>query len=133
MKQVHHPKPDDCPQDFEYGKYWTRHRELDNLISSTFLFLPGNFCLPKNLKDSVAVHMNLNLHAATICLHNNAYEIAYQHNLPDHVKTTSKMRLIAAANEVVNIVKLTSHSNAGYVSFFFFFGSQHTTCLPPVS
>lgn len=118
MKHVHHAKRDDNPQDFEYGNYWNRHRELDNLVSSAFMYLPENFRLPKHLKDPVAVHTNLNLFAATICLHNHAYEMADEHNLPEHVKLTSKTRLETTAQEIVNIVKLTSHSNAGYVSEF---------------
>lgn len=116
MKHVHHAKRDDNPHDFDYGKYWHRHRELDILVSSAFMYLPENFRLPKHLKDPVAVHTNLNLHASTICLHNRAYEMAIEHNLPDDVKMRSKTRLETTAQEIVNIVKLTSHSNVGYVS-----------------
>lgn len=116
MKHVHHAKQDDNPHDFDYGKYWNRHRELDILVSSAFMYLPDNFRLPKHLKDPVAVHTNLNLHASTICLHNRAYEMVIEHNLPEDVKLRSKTRLEATAQEIVNIVKLTSHSNVGYVS-----------------
>lgn len=116
MKHMHHARRDDNPQDFEYGKYWNRHRELDNLVSSAFMYLPESFRLPKHLKDPVAVHTNLNLHASTICLHNRAYEVAIEQNLPEHIKMVSKTRLETTAQEIVNIVKLTSHSNTGYVS-----------------
>lgn len=80
------------------------------------MFLPERFRLPNHLRNPVAVHTNLNLHASVICLHNSAYEIADENNLPQHVKDNSKTRLLTAAQEVVNIVKLTSHMNAGYVS-----------------
>ncbi|KUI65341.1 Transcriptional activator protein acu-15 [Cytospora mali] len=116
LKHVHRSKPGDHPDNFEYGPYWNTHRELDNLLSSAFMFLPERFRLPENLRDPVAVHTNLNLHAAVICLHNSAYEMANEHKLPDAVKETSKARLLTASQEVVNIVKLTSHSNAGYKS-----------------
>lgn len=116
LKHVHRSKPGDGPDNFEYGRYWNKHRELDNLLSSAFMFLPEQFRLPKHVRDPVAVHTNLNLHASVICLHNSAYEMAIEHNLPETVKQTSKTRLLTASQEVVNIVKLTSHANAGYRS-----------------
>lgn len=119
MKHLQHDarqRDGDNPHDYEYGKFWTRHRELDNLVSSAFMYLPEHFRLPRHLKDPVAVHTNLNLHASTICLHNRAYEMAVEHNLPEHVKMATKTRLETTAHEVVHIAKLTSHSNSGYVS-----------------
>lgn len=116
LKHVHRSKPGDCPDNFEYGPYWNKHRELDNLLSSAFMFLPERFRLPKNVRDPVAVHTNLNLHAAVICLHNSAYEMASEHKLPETVAQTSRARLLTASQEVVNVVKLTSHANAGYRS-----------------
>ncbi|KAF3770235.1 hypothetical protein M406DRAFT_236620, partial [Cryphonectria parasitica EP155] len=116
MKHVHHSRQDDAADDYEYGNYWNKHRELDNLLSSTFMFLPEGFRLPAHLRDPIAVHTNLNLHASVICLHNSAYEKAKEHNLPDVIKMTIKTRLVTAAQEVVHIVKMTSHSNAGYRS-----------------
>lgn len=116
MKHSNRSRPDDCPGDYEYGKFWNRHRELDNLLSGAFMFLPARFRLPQNVRDPIAVHTNLNFHAAAICLHNSAYEMANDHNLPDDLKKCIRNRLISASDEVVNIVKLTSHSNSGYVS-----------------
>lgn len=118
MKHANRSQPDDCPANFEYGKYWNRHRELDNLLSGAFMFLPERFRLPQNVRDPVAHNTNLNLHAAVICLHNSAYEMANEHNLPDRLKLMLKTRLLSASNEVVNIVNLTSHTNPGYVSHF---------------
>ncbi|KAJ4391757.1 hypothetical protein N0V93_005377 [Gnomoniopsis smithogilvyi] len=116
MKHANRSQPSDCAEDFAYGKYWNRHRELDNLLSGAFMFLPERFRLPQNVREPVAIHTNLNLHAAVICLHNSAYEMANEHNLPEHLKTMIKTRLLSASNEVVNILKLTSHTNAGYRS-----------------
>lgn len=116
LKHVHRSKPDDGRNDYDYGRYWTKHRELDNLLSSAFMFLPERFRLPGSLRDPVAVHTNLNLHASIICLHNSAYEMTKEHDLPDHVKQTSKTRVLTAAQEIVTVVKMTSHSNVGYKS-----------------
>lgn len=116
LKHVHRTKPDDGRHDYDYGRYWNKHRELDNMLSSAFMFLPERFRLPMNLRDPVAVHTNLNLHASVICLHNSAYEMTKEHDLPDHVKQTSKTRVLTAAQEIVTVVKLTSHSNVGYKS-----------------
>lgn len=116
LKHVHRSKPDDGRDDYDYGRYWNKHRELDNLLSSAFMFLPERFRLPNSLRDPVAVHTNLNLHASIICLHNSAYEMTKEHNLPDHVKQTSKTRVLTAAQEIVTVVKMTSHSNVGYKS-----------------
>ncbi|ROW17792.1 hypothetical protein VPNG_00707 [Cytospora leucostoma] len=113
LKHVHRSKSGDCPENLEYGPYWKKHRELDNLLSGAFMFLPERFRLPKNIRDPVAVNTNLNLHAAVICLHNSAYEMANEYELAETVKQMSKGRLLAAAQEVVNIVKLTSHVKAG--------------------
>lgn len=116
MQHVHRSRPDDRRGDYEYGRWWNRHRELDNLLASAFMFLPEPFRLPRHVRDPVAVHTNLNLHASLICLHNSAYEVAREHDLPAHVRQTTMTRLSTAAQEVVNIVKLTSHSNVGFVS-----------------
>lgn len=116
LKHVHRPKPTDHPENPEYGPFWNRHREMDNLLSSTFMFLPERFRLPKNIRDPIAVSTNLNLHAAVICLHQAACEKSDEFNLRGDIKMVSKVRLLAAAQEIVNIVKVTSHINAGYVS-----------------
>lgn len=116
LKHVHRTKPDDGRDDYDFGRYWHKHRELDNLLSSAFMFLPEQFRLPSSLRNPVAVHTNLNLHASIICLHNSAYEMTKEHDLPDHVRQTSKTRILTAAQEIVTIVKMTSHSNVGYKS-----------------
>ncbi|KAI1460659.1 hypothetical protein F4805DRAFT_371255 [Annulohypoxylon moriforme] len=109
LKHVHKPKPNDNPDNYEYGEYWQRHREIDNTLSSAFVFLPQIFRLPDNYRDPVAVHTNLNLHASIICLHHAAIERIDTYKLPESAKKISHDRLLTAAQEIVNIVKLTSH------------------------
>ncbi|KAI8634600.1 hypothetical protein F5Y19DRAFT_409241 [Xylariaceae sp. FL1651] len=113
LKHAHRSKPDDNPENYEYGEYWKRHRDIDNTLSSAFMFLPESFRLPENYRDSTAIHLNLNLHASVICLHHAAIERIEAYNLSQTSKKASQDRLSAAAQEIVNIVKLTSHMNAG--------------------
>lgn len=98
--------PEDRPQDVDSGPFWQRHRDLDNMLSNTFMFLPERFRLPKNLLDPIAVRTTLNLHASTICLHNAAWSVADRYNLPDSLKNISKARSLAAAQEIVGIIKM---------------------------
>lgn len=117
LKHIHRSTPDDHPEDADHGRFWNRHRELDNALSSTFMFLPERFRLPQHIRDPPAVHQNLNLHAAVICLHNAACDTVDRYALPGHVKDISRTRCLTAAHEIVNIMKLTSHINVKYVRF----------------
>jgi len=109
LKHAHRPKANDNPEDFEYGAYWKRHRDLDNTLSGAFMFLPESFRLPENYRELTAINTNLNLHASIICLHHAAIERIEANNLPDSAKKMSQDRLGAAAQEIINILKLTSH------------------------
>ncbi|KAF4992996.1 hypothetical protein FGRMN_6800 [Fusarium graminum] len=109
LRHVHRSKPDRRCEDVMHGSFWTRHRDLDNTLSSLFMFLPEKFRLPENVRDVSALHLNLNLHAAVICLHHAAIEKAERYNLPAHVKQSSVTRLRAAAEEVASIMRLTSN------------------------
>ncbi|KAK3942377.1 citrinin biosynthesis transcriptional activator ctnR [Diplogelasinospora grovesii] len=112
LKHVHRPMPNDRPDDPEYGQFWKRHRELDNTLSSAFMFLPERFRLPRNIRDPVSVNTNLNLHASIICLHNAACDKVDTYKLSGQLKQMSKVRTLTAAGEIVNIMKLTSHMNS---------------------
>ncbi|EFQ25024.1 hypothetical protein CGRA01v4_06675 [Colletotrichum graminicola] len=116
LKHVHWERPNDRPTDVEYGEFWTRHRDIDNMLSSAFMFLPERFRLPHGMRDPTAVHTNLNLHASVICLHHAAIDRIERYNLPEKLKAASMLRLRTAAEEVVNVVKSTSHVNSGYKS-----------------
>ncbi|KAM0666412.1 hypothetical protein ACQRIU_004267 [Beauveria bassiana] len=109
LRHVHRPKPDDNPADLAHGGFWKRHRELDNQLSSVFMFLPERFQLPANTRDPGAVHVNLNLHASIICLHHAALELAEMHHHSQSIIDESLRRLRTSAEEVVNIVKMTAH------------------------
>lgn len=116
MHHAHRAKPNDQPGDVAHGNYWTRHRRLDNDLSSAFMFLPARFRLPQNTKDPVALHTNLNLHASVMSLHHAAVEMADKYGLPGQVKAQSICRLRASAEEVVSIIKMTAHQVHLFVS-----------------
>ncbi|KAI1327890.1 hypothetical protein F5Y16DRAFT_182741 [Xylariaceae sp. FL0255] len=109
LKHVHRPKDGDHPENYEYGEYWKRHRDLDNTLSSAFMFLPEPFQLPEHYRDPAAIHCNINIHASVICLHHAAIERIEQFKLSDSAKKASQGRLLTAAQEIVNIMKLASH------------------------
>ncbi|KAF5643623.1 Zn(II)2Cys6 transcriptional activator [Fusarium sp. NRRL 52700] len=116
LRHVHRSKPDSRNEDMMHGSFWTRHRDLDNTLSSLFMFLPEKFRLPENVRDVSALHLNINLHAAIICLHHAAVEKADKYSLPDHVKQGSVTRLRAAAEEIVNIMRLTANGTLFFKS-----------------
>ncbi|KAL2752749.1 hypothetical protein ACRALDRAFT_1052542 [Sodiomyces alcalophilus JCM 7366] len=117
LAHIHRSNPNARPEDVECGEFWKKHRELDNMLSSTFMFLPPAFRFPQNLKNPPAIHTNLNLHASVICLHHAAIEKIDTHNLPESLRVASQLRLRLAAEEIVNIIRLTSHNiNSGYKS-----------------
>ncbi|KJZ76098.1 hypothetical protein HIM_04554 [Hirsutella minnesotensis 3608] len=116
FRHVHRPKATDRADDLLCGPYWERHRDLDNKLSSVFMYLPERLRLPDNLRDPTAVQTNLNLHAAVVTLHHAAIEMQDKHQLPESIKQTSMCRLKASAEEIVSIVKMSSHSPAAFKS-----------------
>ncbi|KAF4435153.1 hypothetical protein F53441_13575 [Fusarium austroafricanum] len=116
LRHVQRPKPDTRNEDVMHGSFWTRHRDLDNTLSSLFMFLPEKFRLPENVRDVAALHLNLNLHAAIICLHHAAAEKAEKFDLPVNVKQSSVTRLRAAAEEIVSIMRLTANATLFFKS-----------------
>lgn len=112
------------------GPFWARHRELDNELSGAFMFLPEKFSLPRHYREPPAIHLNLNLHASVICLHHAAVEKAMKHGHPPSVKQASVTRLKTAAEEIVNIIKLTSHQLALFVCLHSRTQSLHIPVCP---
>ncbi|KAK4238570.1 transcriptional activator protein acu-15 [Achaetomium macrosporum] len=113
MKHAHRPMPDDNPEDPEFGAFWKRHRELDNMLSSAFMFLPERFRLPRNMRNPVALQTNLSLHAAVICLHLAACEKADKYKLAG-IRQASWTRALTATQEIVDIIKTSSHVKTAY-------------------
>lgn len=104
LKHAHRPAPEDHPEDVDFGQFWTRHRELDNMLSSAFMFLPQRYQLPQGIHDPVAVQYNLNLHAAVICLQNASREKADKYKLPG-IRQSTRVRCLTASQEIVDILR----------------------------
>jgi hypothetical protein len=106
LRQNH---PEDHPEDLANGDFWRRHRTMDNIISSTFMFLPHNLRLPSDPRDMRIVSLHMNLHTAAICLHQTAIVTAERHNLDSIFIRQIRCRSIMSAEEIVSIMRLVSH------------------------
>ena len=108
-------------KDLANGKFWSQHRDLDNTLSSLFMFLPQNLQLLHSHRNHYAVHANLGFHATVISLHHTALAVIDQDELGASTKTPSLCRLRTAAEEIANIIKISAHTMAKFVS--------HSLCL----
>jgi len=108
VKHSQRPMPGDRPEDPESGPFWQRHRELDNILSNAFMFLPQRFRLSRHTGDPTAVQTHLILHGAVICLHSAAREKADKFRLAG-IRQASRTRALTAAQEIVNIVKASTN------------------------
>lgn len=113
LRHAHRPMPGDRPEDAEFGPFWKRHRELDNMLSNAFMFMPERFRLPMNLREPTAVQANLNLHGAVICLHMAAREKADKFKLGG-LRQASRDRALTAAQEIIDIMKATNMARFGF-------------------
>ena len=88
------------------------------------MFLPDHLRLPQNVRDMNVVFLHMNIHAATICLHQAAMLTAKKHNIDPNFIEQSRNRNIMAAEEITNIMRLISHMDASNVS-----GLDFETCI----
>lgn len=116
---IHLHRPADADNDHDLnGPFWKRHRALDNIILNTALAIPPNLRLPTGLNDPNTIFLNMNIHTATICLHQAAIFKADKNRLPAQISAESKRRCIVAADQVTNIMKMISHLDMSVVCFF---------------
>ncbi|KFA46796.1 hypothetical protein S40293_06789 [Stachybotrys chartarum IBT 40293] len=116
VAHVHRLKNDGQGNDLANGSFWTNHRDLDNKLSSLFMFLPDKFCLPQNARDPTAVNMNLSLHAGVICLHHAAIEMACKYRLPESLRKACMNRLRTAAEGIAGIIRMTCYDHPAFTS-----------------
>lgn len=83
------------------------------------MFLPEKFRLPTNITDTVALQVNLDLHASVVCLHSAACDAIKKHRLDKRLGERSKVRRLNAAREVVKIMRLVRETTTPYVSGVF--------------
>ncbi|KAF8847788.1 hypothetical protein BDZ45DRAFT_698912 [Acephala macrosclerotiorum] len=106
---LHKSGPDECPDDLGNGEFWKRHRKMDNVLSSTFMFLPDHLRLPTAARNVNVVFIHMNIHASAICLHQAAILTAEKHSLDKGFIQQSRGRCILAAEEIANIMRLICH------------------------
>lgn len=114
LTHLHRPSDDDADHDLN-GKFWKRHRQLDNILLNISLAMPQALRLPGAINDPNAIFCNMNVHTATICLHQAAIFKADKNQLPAQISAESKRRCIVAADQVTNIMKMISHIDLSLV------------------
>jgi hypothetical protein len=108
--------PNERPEDLAHGEFWKRHRKMDNALSNTFMFLPDHLRLPQNIRDMNVVFLHMNVHAASICLHQAAILTAKKHKVDANFIEQSRNRNLMSAEEITSIMRLISHMDASVVS-----------------
>ncbi|KAH9219389.1 fungal-specific transcription factor domain-containing protein [Leptodontidium sp. 2 PMI_412] len=111
-QHVYQAGVDDRPEDVENGKFWKRHRILDNAITNTFMFLPEHLRLPDAGHNMTSVFTHISLHTLVILLHQIAIGQAVTNNLDAGVVEQSQARILMAAEEIVSILRLVSNQEA---------------------
>ncbi|KAF7944121.1 hypothetical protein EAE96_010530 [Botrytis aclada] len=104
--------PGEGASDLANGSFWKNHRKLDNILSSTFMFLPDHLRLPAGVRDPNIVFFHMNVHCSTICLHQGAVMTAERENISQSVINQSESRSLMAAEEITNLMRLISHLDA---------------------
>jgi hypothetical protein len=112
---LHRPDADDADGDIN-GAFWTRHRNMDNVLSNIKLSLPAQFRLPSGMNDANIVFTNMNIHTSTICLHQAAIFKADKNRMSPSVSSDSKIRCITAAAEIASIMRMVCHLDLSGVS-----------------
>ncbi|KIX95392.1 uncharacterized protein Z520_08909 [Fonsecaea multimorphosa CBS 102226] len=120
LTHLHRPSDQDNDHDLN-GAFWKRHRSLDNILLNTSLSLPPPLRLPAGLNDPNTVFLNMNIHTATICLHQAAIFKADKNRLPAQISAESKRRCIVAADQITNIMKMISHMDMSMMNPFLAF------------
>lgn len=70
--------PGEGADDIANGEFWKRHRKLDNILSSTFMFLPDHLRLPAGIQDPSIVFFHMNIHCSTMSvLHQTLFHVMY--------------------------------------------------------
>jgi hypothetical protein len=115
LLHLHRPGLDDRDEDIN-GGFWSRHRNIEQILLQTSLNLPDHLRLPSGIADPNVVFANMCLHTSAICLHQAAIFKADKHRMPINVSNESKIRCVTAAAEIASIMRMISHMDLGAVS-----------------
>ncbi|KAH7378032.1 hypothetical protein BKA64DRAFT_766797 [Cadophora sp. MPI-SDFR-AT-0126] len=91
--------------------FWDTHREMDNALSNTLMYLPERFKTAPDLCDPNAVFVSIALQAATICLHRTAIDKAMSSHVYNNIVSHSWIRCISAAHAVTSIIRLVGYQD----------------------
>lgn len=116
LLHLHRPSADDKDNDLN-GGFWTRHRQIEQILLQTSLHLPDQLRMPNGRDDPNAVFMNMCIQTSAICLHQAAIFKADKHQLPVSVGNESKIRCVTAAAEIASIMRQISHMDLSAVSY----------------
>lgn len=114
IKHQYRARPDDRMHDLN-GPFWQRHRDLDDTLVDLSMNLPSELRIPRGVPNPNIILMNVCIHTATILLHTSALFVLNRHIQHDGFKKQSMMRRVAAASEIVNIMRAVSHLNLSEV------------------
>lgn len=109
FQHLHKTGQDEHPDDYIKGEFWIRHRKMTNMLSKISMFLPDHLKLPRGFRDMKVVIINMNIHAADICLQEIAIKTAKQYQLDLAIVRQSRAQCLVAAEEIVGIMRLISH------------------------
>ena len=57
LTHLHRPETDDDEENLQ-GKFWKRHRQMDNTLSNLLMALPAHLRLPAGVRDPNVVFIN---------------------------------------------------------------------------
>lgn len=115
LLHLHRPGADDFADDLN-GEFWTRHRNIENILLQTSLGMPDHMRVPNGIQDPNVVFTNMSIHTSAICLHQAAIFKADKHRLPVNVSNESKIRCVTAGVEIASLMRMISHMDLATVS-----------------
>ncbi|RFU80000.1 binuclear zinc transcription factor [Trichoderma arundinaceum] len=107
---------DNNTADAQNTPYWARHSRLDNDLVIMLMSLPNSLKLPGNFKSLNAIFVSITIHTAIIFLQRAALWKCQQLTLPTFSIHRYKMRLVPAAHEIVNFMRLITDMDAALMN-----------------
>jgi hypothetical protein len=115
LHHLHRPDAEDSDNEAN-SEFWKRHRNMDNMLLSTALYLPPHLRLPVVSTNPNTVYLHMCLHGASICLHQVALCKAETNKLSSDLITESSVRCFTAAAEITRVMRMVAHTNLEAVS-----------------
>ncbi|KAH8751304.1 binuclear zinc transcription factor [Diaporthe sp. PMI_573] len=97
--------------DLQTSLHWKTHREIDNDLAMLLHCLPEDVKLPESIRCQNATFVNIIIHTSVICLHRAAISTMRKFGILENMVCQSRSRLIAAAEEILNILRMMPDVN----------------------